>query len=154
MSLLRTTKRQEIKVQGHLIDSYKMQGGYARKWATERQVGMPDLIAALPSIGCHLVEVKHRPEWALGKTYPNPLDPIQQKVARDFVAGGALVAGAVVVGDGPITASVLFVFDPMTGELMLDPDLGVHYVPGAKFDTEDAFQRAGLWPTANRVKLT
>lgn len=154
MSMLRTTKRQEIKVQGHLIDSYKMQGGYARKWATERQVGMPDLIATLPSIGCHLVEVKHRPEWALGKTYPNPLDLIQQKVARDFVNGGALVAGAVVVGEGSIAASTLFVFNPMAEELTLDPDLGVRYVPGVKFDMGDAFQRAGLWPTSNRAKLT
>ena len=55
-----TAKRVELKFQDHLIDSYSRQGGYARKWASEWQGGVQDLICSIPPIGLHLIEVKHR----------------------------------------------------------------------------------------------
>src|SRR5262245_13544559 len=50
--------RIELDDQSDIIDSIIVAGGYAKKWATMLQVGMPDIIGAVPSVGMFLMEVK------------------------------------------------------------------------------------------------
>ena len=129
--------RKEIPFQNHIMDSYEAHGGKARKWATELQVGVPDLICSLPVFGVHLAEVKHRPEFGcVGKmVMPNPLAPKQVSVAREFINGGGLVVMMVVAQSEKALGSWLYMFDP----LCLNIDATgwvprVPYVPGRKFN--------------------
>lgn len=48
----------ELKDQSDIIRSIKAQGGHARKWASGWQMGMPDIVASIPTIGPFLMEVK------------------------------------------------------------------------------------------------
>ena len=48
----------ELKDQGDIIRSIKAQGGHARKWASGWQMGMPDIVACISSVGPFLMEVK------------------------------------------------------------------------------------------------
>lgn len=50
--------RLELKDQSDIIHSIREEGGYARKWATHFQVGVPDLVCAHPGVGNFLLEVK------------------------------------------------------------------------------------------------
>lgn len=124
--------RRELKFQDHIIDSYKLAGGHARKWATDLQVGMPDLICSLLGYGCHLVEVKHRPEWRPGLTYDNPLTLKQQLEARKFKEAGAKVHGFVVAGDTDAVGSFLILIDPLADRVKMERY--VPYVAGKKFN--------------------
>lgn len=128
----------ELKFQDHLIDSYKHCGGFARKWASEWQVGNPDLIATLPALGLHLVEVKHRPDWNLdwGATryYENPLDKMQVRSARLYREGGGLVAGVVIVGSVKALGSTAVIFDPLNTMVDLQSAYHVPYIAGKGFD--------------------
>lgn len=128
-----SSRRMELKFQDHIIDSYKNCGGYARKWATDLQVGLPDLCATLPDFGGHWCEVKHRPEWEVGEQYPNPLDKMQALNARRFRAGGALVYGAVVIGSVSAIGSTLVVFHT-EGVVMAQPEFCFKYVAGKGYD--------------------
>ncbi len=107
-------RRRELQFQSHIIDSYKLYGGTGRKWATDKQAGMPDLILTMPDYGLHLVEVKHRPE--LGTKVPeifNPLDRLQRKVLDEFAKGGAFVFCMVVgAGENTVMGSTLYAFKP------------------------------------------
>lgn len=135
-----TAKRKaELKFQDHIIASYRYQGGYARKWASDMQVGVPDLIAALPDFGCHLAEVKHRPDWALdGQVRANPLDAAQARMARKYIEGGSLVLGYVIIGTSNALGSTLVAFDPRYDDLVLgSANPYIHastYVAGQGYD--------------------
>lgn len=138
------SRRVELKFQDHIIDSYKACGGYARKWATDMQVGLPDLCATLPGIGGHWVEVKHRPEWSiLRKEYENPLDKMQARNARLYIEGGALVFGAVIVGGVKAIGSSLVIFHPYAPVIMADRNI-FPYVPGKGYDMTAAAREAHL----------
>lgn len=128
-------KRTELSFQGHIIDSYKNFGGYAKKWASEWQKGVPDLIASLPGIGLHLAEVKHRPDFLTKGRIANPLEPKQKQECRDFMAAGGMVCGYLVAGEKAL-GSRLYVFDPLAEEVH-DHDPWVAYVPGKKYDLPD-----------------
>ncbi len=128
-------KRNELVFQGHIIDSYKRCGGHARKWATELMVGMPDLICALPGWGVHLVEVKHRPMWRLGRDYPNPMTDKQRYEAGLYRNGGGRVFGFVVVESDRALGSFLVVFDPLLPQIQLVRF--VYYEPGSKYNIND-----------------
>jgi hypothetical protein len=134
ISLRGPNRRRETKFQDHIIKSYLAQGGAARKWATDLQVGVPDLIASLDGVGVHLVEVKHRPEWRRERAYGNPLDAAQIRVAREFVTGGALVVGAVVIESPEAKGAHLVAFDPIGTELHTSLSFSTPYVLGAGFD--------------------
>lgn len=135
-------RRVELKFQDHIIDSYKACGGYARKWATDMQVGLPDLCAALPGIGGHWVEVKHRPEWSiLKREYGNPLDKMQVRNARLYMDAGALVFGAVIVEGSNAIGSHLVIFHPLAPVLMTDHTI-YPYVPGKGYDVATAAREA------------
>lgn len=127
-------RRVELTFQNRLIDSYKDQGGFARKWASGWQVGAPDLVAALPGFGVHLVEVKHRPLWRMGDVHTNPLDKIQVKTSRDFVSAGGLVVGLVVFGASGAIGSYLKVFNPGDETITLEKRASVPYVAGRGYD--------------------
>lgn len=124
--------RRELKFQDHIIDSYKLQGGHARKWATDLQVGMPDLICAIASIGVHLIEVKHRPTWRRGGEYTNPLTAKQQFEASKYKGAGGLVFGCVVIEGQDAIGSYLAIFDPVRASVQLSRY--VPYAPGSKYD--------------------
>lgn len=128
-------KRTELAFQNHIIDSYKLRGGYAKKWASEWQKGVPDLIATLPGVGLHLAEVKHVPNFLDKGRIPNPLEPKQKQECRDYMNGGAMVCGFLIAGAKTI-GSRLYVFDP-TAEEILDGDPWVAYVGGSKYDLTD-----------------
>lgn len=127
-----TDPRKELKFQDHIIDSYKMAGGHARKWATDLQVGMPDLICSLLGYGCHLVEVKHRPSWKVGITYANPLTEKQKFECGKYKMAGAKVHGFVIVGGSDALGSQLALFDPTEPHVPLLQH--VPYVAGKKFN--------------------
>jgi len=49
----------ELNVQANILKSVIKGGGFGRKWASDFQVGVPDLILAMPGLGLWLCEVKH-----------------------------------------------------------------------------------------------
>ena len=98
-------RQEELKYQGHIVKSYAAQGGFAMKWQSDMTSGKPDLVATLPGIGTHLVEVKHLPNFpSNGALVANALRPLQQKVARDYAEAGAMVLAFIVYG-GPTVQS-------------------------------------------------
>lgn len=127
-----TDARRELKFQDHIVDSYKLAGGHARKWATDLQVGMPDLICSLLVYGCHLVEVKHRPSWKRGGSYANPLTEKQKFECGKYKMAGAKVHGFVIVEGTDALGSHLALFDPTTPGVQLLQH--VPYVAGKKFN--------------------
>lgn len=129
-------RRRELKFQDHILDSYKRHGGTGRKWATDLQAGMPDLILTLQGVGLHLAEVKHRPEFGKGLvTILNPLTKLQRSVAEEFKNNGALVFG-LLVGGGEATAndSVLYIFDADSLAIRADLAVSVPYSARDKYD--------------------
>lgn len=129
-----TDARRELKFQDHIIDSYKQCGGHARKWATDLQVGMPDLICSLRPHGVHLAEVKHRPEFILGRVYANPLTARQIHEAGLYTKAGGLALGYLVFGATDALGSMLKVFDPLAQLVDLGSGAWVPYQPGLKFN--------------------
>ena len=126
--------------QNWIIDSYKYLGGQASKWATEWQKGRPDLVASLPDIGLHLVEVKWRREFRWGQIIPNPMERKQVQVARDWMKAGGWVACALVVGPRAID-SFLGYYNPLWITFELDEHKFVPYVRGKKFDVGTLIRR-------------
>lgn len=135
-------KRRELVFQGHIIDSYKGAKGYARKWASEWQVGVPDLICSLRGSGGHLMEVKHRPNWCNKPVQDNPLEPKQQEICKDYMVGGCLVLIAVVAGGEKTTKDArLFVYPAYYNRLLTDAK-SYPYNSGSKFDVYSAIRNA------------
>lgn len=127
-------KRRELPFQGYIIDSYERQGGYGRKWATELAVGVPDLILSMRPFGCHLMEVKHRPEWD-GSERENPLTPKQVQIAKKYYEAGALVLGAVITLQTKAIGSALHFFDPKLDRFVSIASSG--YKPGVGYNVRD-----------------
>jgi hypothetical protein len=123
-------RKQELKFQNHIIDSYKNAGGHARKWASEFTAGNPDLVCSLPGFGVHLMEVKHRPEWIVRKTHKNPLTALQQSACLQYRAAGGFVTAGVVVGGTNARTTSLGLFDPLKAEWDLGGALWSAYVLG------------------------
>ncbi len=123
--------RRELKFQDHIVDSYKLAGGHARKWATDLQVGMPDLICSLKGWGIHLVEVKHRPAWKVDQVYGNPLTEKQKFECAKFNNAGGFVYGFVVFGSTDAIGSHMAVFDPTIANIQLFRC--VPYIAGKKY---------------------
>lgn len=139
-------RRQELKFQDYIIESYKRCGGYARKWATDMQVGLPDLCATLPEYGGHWSEVKHRPLWGMGVSYKNPLDKMQVRNARLYIQGGALVYGAVIISSVNVTGSKLCVFHPLADCITADTSNTFDYVPGRGYPIPKILHAATVAP--------
>jgi hypothetical protein len=126
------TPRKELKFQDHLIDSYRLVGGHAHKWASEWLIGVPDLVCCLPTIGVHLIEVKHIPILSLGQK--NPMTAKQVYECKRYKDAGGLVFLAVVKGGPEARATQVALFD-VSNEKLYDPLSGWHpYVPGKKYD--------------------
>lgn len=132
-------RRVELSYQNHIMDSYKIAGGRAKKWASEWQKGVPDLIASLHGVGVHLVEVKHVPTFDRTKTIKNPLQPKQKQECRDYIEAGGLVMGFLVCGPSVIK-SELFVFNPCADLLDGASMPSVPYRLKAKYDLRPAIR--------------
>lgn len=127
------TRRIELQFQNHIIDSYKNQNGFAKKWATEWQTGNPDLICSIGDYGLHLAEVKHAPNFKESSKILNPLRPKQVQVCKSFINSGALVM-AYIVGGEKAVGSVLYAFDPLSKYIRGDHPVQVPYAKGEKYD--------------------
>jgi hypothetical protein len=128
--------RTELKMQGHICESYAKNGGYGTKWDAAHAKGKPDLICSLPGFGVHLVEVKHRPEIDRSKlgAIKNPLEPKQVSEARKIIQGGGIVMGGLVIGGmASVTHSSLAYFDPLSEVWYLSDGYWVNYQPKIKF---------------------
>lgn len=137
--------RTELKYQKHIIDSYGLCDGFAAKWASEWQKGPPDLICSVPAFGCHLVEVKHLPDFGNKRiTIKNPMTEMQQKWARDYKNAGTKVFLAIVRGHDALTSQITYV-DPT--QCRVDPGLVTwwDYVPGVKYPINRILSRT--WRT-------
>jgi len=104
--------RNELRFQNHIIDTYKIEGGTGKKWASEWTVGNPDLILSCRGVGVHLAEVKHRPTFSPERTIKNPMAAKQQQAARQFIEAGGTVFLFIVVGEKAL-GSTLLVYDPL-----------------------------------------
>lgn len=126
--------RRELKFQGHIMKSYKNCGGHARKWATNMTVGPPDLVAQIRPLGLHLVEVKHRPNWSVGKGYKNPMTAKQEDFNKDFSDAGAPTFLMVVIGSHEALKSTLHLFTTPAEKIWVTPHNGVPYQPRVGYD--------------------
>lgn len=139
------SRKKELLYQRHIIDSYKMCGGYAAKWATDLSVGKPDLVCALDDFGCHLVEVKHRPDWSMDHHYKNPLTDKQVQAARDYINAGGISVSMVVVGRGSMAIdSKLYVFSSLAPTVCLSHCMFVEYKPTRKFNVSLLMHNRGF----------
>lgn len=126
-------QRRELTYQKHIMDSYALQNGRAKKWASEWQKGPPDLVCALPKFGVHLMEVKHRPTWSIGKEYKNPLTDKQLDECRSYWEAGGPVMGGVVIGEKAIR-STLVLFPVQLDTIILLDFLSTEYKVGLKYN--------------------
>lgn len=126
--------RKELKFQGHIIDSYKIQGGLAKKWATQLTVGVPDLVCSMQDFHCHLMEVKHRPDWTVGKTYQNPLTAKQLSTARKYEGAGSLITLGLIAHSTEALGSSLYLFPATSEYIKLRHEEGSTYRRSTKYD--------------------
>lgn len=132
-------RRVELRFQDHLIDSYKYYKGYARKWASEWQNGVMDLICTLPGVAVHLTEVKHRPEFT-GQTIKNPIEAIQRETAKSFINGGGDVLLCVIGNSTKAIGSYAYWFHPLVETISTENCLyWGKYEPGIGFPVHMMF---------------
>ncbi len=134
--------RKELLFQRHIIQSYELSGGHARKWASDWAVGVPDLCCALPEFGGHFVEVKHLPTFGNKRiTIVNPMTGLQMETAQRFIQGGALVWLAIVRGAGALDSQITFT-DPT--QSTIDPGAcdWFDYKPKLKFPIREILENA------------
>lgn len=124
--------RNELRFQNHIIDTYKIEGGTGKKWASEWAVGNPDLILSCSGVGVHLAEVKHRPTFTLSRPILNPMAKKQISVAREYVASGGLVFLYIVSGEIAVK-SQLHIFDSLVDTTEQGHIVTLDYVAGSKY---------------------
>lgn len=129
-------KRDELKFQDHIIDSYALCGGYAKKWASDVTVGNPDLVCAHPSVRQHLMEIKHRPSLTEfdTKTWDNQLGTKQVVEARRHIQAGGIAFAALVIGSSDALRSKIGLFHPLDDTWDPRRARWVPYRPGNKYD--------------------
>jgi hypothetical protein len=94
--------KRELKFQNHIVNSYKIAGGYAKKWASDLAVGNPDLICSL--VRPHLMEVKHRPTWDGNRPVKNPMTAKQVIEMGRWIDAGTMGMLGIVTGEKAINA--------------------------------------------------
>lgn len=141
--MTQSKKRRELKMQGHIVDSYKMVGGEALKINPSWNAGIGDLLCSLPGVGCHIIEVKHRPTF--GPEYrgavKNSMTELQKDRAKKWLAAGTPYLLCIVGGSSQARGSCLTLVDPLADDV--DSNL-VHWWPyrlGAKYDVHGAVTR-------------
>lgn len=138
-----TLRQTELKFQNHIIDSYEKCGGRARKWASEWQKGMPDLICSLPGVGGHLLEVKHRPEFGpMKRIIKNPLEPKQRDEAKKYIEAGCAVFVAIIACETLALKSRLLLFDPLADLMYYNEEESVPYEPGKGYYVRGLIEEA------------
>lgn len=134
-SVRKENRRDELKMQNHVVASYKNFGGYAKKWASDLQAGQPDLVAALPGMGGHLIEMKHRPEWGLKSSgIKNPMEPLQVEVCGHYIRAGMPTFGLVIVGSSNAMGSHAVPFHPLEDRIAWDESIAFPYIPKRGYD--------------------
>jgi hypothetical protein len=135
-------EQNELRFQNHIIDSYKLAGGYAKKWASEWQAHAPDLICSLPEIGLHLLEVKHIPAFSETKAIvKNALRVGQRREARLWRQAGGEVWAAVIGRSSEARGSALCFLDPLADPWDLREGVWVPYMLSTKFDVKSLIIR-------------
>lgn len=89
----------ELKEQLDIIKSIRRQGGFARKWSSDFQVGIPDIVAALPGIGAFFIEVKFErvTQWNFDRKVGTT--PLQKICLQEITeAGGIAMIGVAIRG--------------------------------------------------------
>lgn len=125
-------KKRELKFQSHIVAAYKAHGGQAMKWASEWVAGPPDLVASLPGIGVHLVEVKHMPQMSVHnpRHYKNPMTVKQRHTAKRYIEAGGIVRLAVVANGTAAPETFLGFFNPLEERIQHPLSGWSPYVPG------------------------
>jgi hypothetical protein len=101
----------ELDLQRRIIDEVKASGGWGRKWATQFQNGVPDLILTLPIEGTFFVEVKlvERANFDFTRFRPAiKTSRLQvQEMARIKAAGGVafVLVGVITPKEGRLYAA-------------------------------------------------
>lgn len=135
--------RRELMFQNHIIDSYKLLGGYAKKWASDLAVGNPDLVCSIPWRFTHFVEVKHLPTWNGEREIKNPMTPKQIIECRKWAKTKVPVFLGIVTGTKAVESRLYYChpFDEKVSEFSVYAVS--KYVPKEKFDvdrlTKEAF---------------
>ena len=124
--------RRELTFQSHIIDTYKLEGGTGRKWASEWQKGPPDLVLSCPVVGTHLAEVKHHPTFSVHRAIQNPMTPKQISVAEEYIKAGSHVFLFLVSGNHARDAA-LHVYKPLITKTNEGHLFSLPFVMGAKF---------------------
>lgn len=103
----------EVKWQTKFIKRIRTEGGYARKWATQYTVGVPDLIAVLRhefESQCHFFEVKLEKNWFKNTNRTIDVSAKQLFELRSLQDAGANVAVVLIAhifeGNDPVICVV------------------------------------------------
>lgn len=128
--------RRELLFQNHIIDSYRLAGGHARKWASEWQAHNPDLICSLAPYGVHLIEVKHIPTFGpgAGARVKNALTMGQRLECKKYKQAGGVVLAGVIGSSSDARGSYMAVFRPDDEHWLRDSVIWFPYVLSTKFD--------------------
>jgi hypothetical protein len=87
----------EVEWQRRIIKCTTNEGGMGRKWSSAYQVGVPDLVLALPTIGTILTEVKLLHVSSLNFKRDLGITPKQKDTLKRFQVGGSFVFVSTVV---------------------------------------------------------
>jgi len=141
-------KRQEIKYQGYIIDSYVNCGGYAKKWASEWSNGNPDIIASLPGFGAHFLEAKHFPTMPVSESgNKNPMTELQKGEAANWQKAGVMSLGILVVGGPTVKDTMVALFLPQDEKWGVSNKITswVPYRTGFGYDMRKLMLEATQW---------
>lgn len=91
----------EVDWQTKIIKRIKKEGGYGKKWATQYNVGVPDLIL-IPNVWTSVfTECKLEKEWYKNTTRTIAYKPKQCVEAQEINKSGGIAFGLIIIHNGP-----------------------------------------------------
>lgn len=91
----------EVDWQTNIIKRLKKEGHYAKKWATQYNVGVPDLILSFREYGAYFTECKLEKQWLKNTSRTIQYKPKQRDEAHNLLAAGSRAFGIVIIHNGP-----------------------------------------------------